>query len=74
MTISVLYQHMFHLLGKTLAPNTTRNYNGAFQKYLQFCKHHNLKALPIHETNLMLFITNISSTSVSNIKVHIAAV
>ena len=74
MTIPTLYQHMFYLLGKTLAPNTTRNYNSAFQKYLQFCRHHNLKALPIHETNLMLYITNISATSVSNVKMHIAAV
>ena len=78
MTIPILFQNMFQLLGNTLAPSTTRNYNGAFQKYLQFCHCHNLQALPIHETNLMLFVTHIvthtASTSISNIKVHIAAV
>ena len=65
---------MFQLLGNTLAPSTTRNYNSAFQKYLKFCQCHNLQALPIHETNLMLFVTHMASTSISNIKVHIAAV
>lgn len=65
---------MNRLLCKTLAPSTTRSYEGAFQKYLLFCQTHNLKALPIFETNLMLFITNISKTSVSNIKIHISAI
>ena len=64
---------MTQLMAKTLAPSTTRTYNGAFQAYLEFCQQHNLKALPVHETNLMLFVTYISTTSISNIKTHISA-
>ena len=48
---------------KPLAPVTTRAYNAAFQHYLEFCMTHNFKALPIVETNLMLFVTNISHHS-----------
>ena len=62
------------LLHKSLAPATTRAYNNAFQHYLHFCMKHNFKALPIFETNLMLFVTNISQHSVSNIKIHICAI
>ena len=65
---------MNFLLGRSLAPATTRAYNSAFQHYLQFCSTHNFKALPIWETNLMLFITSISQHSVSNIKIHICAI
>ena len=65
---------MNQLLQNTLAPSTTRTYNGAFQEYLRFCMFHNLKALPVQETNLMLFVTHISATSISNIKIHISAV
>ena len=73
MTIPSLFERMLHLLGTTLAPSTTRNYKSAFQKYLEFCQQHNLMALPIHETNLMLYVTHLSTTSVSNVKIHIAA-
>ena len=64
---------MNHLLCHTLAPSSTRSYNQAFQKYLRFCQSHDLMALPIIETNLMLFITSLSKTSVSNVKLHISA-
>ena len=69
-----LHHKMNKLLCKTLAPATTRSYKPAFQKYLRFCQTNNLKALPVIETNLMLFVTNISHTSVSNIKIHISAI
>ena len=62
------------LLHQSLAPSTTRTYKNAFQHYLKFCMTHNFKALPVVETNLMLFVTNISQTSVSNVKIHICAV
>ena len=65
---------MNQLLFRSLAPSTTRSYNAAFQKYLHFCQTHDLKALPIYETNMMLFITCIEKTSISNIKTHISAV
>ena len=74
MNIRALHTKMNTLLSKSLAPSTTRAYNYAFQAYLRFCHTHNLKALPFYETNLMLFITNISNTSVSNIKINISAV
>ena len=74
MTIPILLSEMNKLLCRTLAPSTTRTYKGAFQAYLNFCKKYNLKALPFYETNVMLYITNIAKSSVSNIKVHISAI
>lgn len=65
---------MHHLLYRSLAPNTMRSYNSAFQKYLCFCQSHDLAALPIIETNLMLYVTSIAKSSVSNIKIHISSV
>ena len=65
---------MYSLLGRSLAPSTTRSYTSAFQQYLQFCKYHNFKALPIVESNLMLYVTGISQHSTSYIKIHICAV
>ena len=65
---------MHLLISRSLAPSTIRSYNAAFRGYLQFCKTHNLKALPIFETNLMLFVTSISHHSISNVKIHICAV
>ena len=65
---------MNKLLCRTLAPSTTRCYKSAFHSYLQFCKLHNLKALPIHETNVMLYVTSIAKSSVSNVKIHISSV
>ena len=62
------------MLTRTLAPNTNIAYNRAYNKYNQFCIDHNLQTFPIHETNLMLYITSISSTSISNINVTIAAI
>ena len=65
---------MNKLLCKTLAPSTTRNYKCAFQAYLKFCKTHNLKALPLYETNVMLYVTSIAKSSVSNVKIHISSI
>ena len=62
------------LLSWTLAPSTTRNYTAAYNRYQKFCSVHNLQAAPIHEHNLMLFISSISTTSISNIKSHLAAI
>ena len=64
---------MNKLLCRTLAPSTTNTYKGAFQAYLKFCQLHNLKALPLHETNIMLYITSIAKSSVSNVKIHISS-
>ena len=74
MTIPTLYSEMNRLLCQTLAPSTNRTYKSAFQSYLKFCQTHNLKALPFHETNVMLYVTSISKSSVSKAKIHIAAV
>ena len=63
---------MNKLLCRTLAPSTTRTYKNAFQAYLKFCQCHNLKALPLFETNVMLYVTNIAKSSVSNVKIHIS--
>ena len=73
MNISTLFTHMHQLLCCSLAPNTIRSYKSAFQKYVRFCQSHNLVVLPIIETNLMLFVTSIAKSSVSNIKIHISA-
>ena len=62
------------MLTRTLAPNTNIAYTRAYNKYNQFCIDNNLQTFPIHETNLMLYITSISSTSISNINVTIAAI
>ena len=67
-------KRMNMMLLKSLAPATTRAYNAAFQHYLKFCMTHNFRALPIVETNLMLFVTNISHHSLSYVKIHICAV
>ena len=74
MNISTLFGEMNKLLCGTLAPSTTRTYKGAFQAYLNFCKYHNLKALPFYETNVMLYVTSIAKSSVSNVKIHISAI
>ena len=71
MTIPTLYREINRLLCQTLAPSTNRNYKGAF---LKFCQSHNLKALPFYETNVMLYVTSISKSSVSKAKIHIAAI
>ena len=65
--MTILHNNMNKLLCRTLAPATTRAYNPAFQKYLRFCQTHNLQALPLVETNIMLFVTDISKTSISNL-------
>ena len=65
---------MHTLLSHTLAPSTNRSYNHAYNKYTKFCQIHNLQALPLHETNIMLYTTHISNTSISNINIHISAI
>ena len=64
---------MNKLLCQTLAPSTLKSYKGAFQAYLTFCQIHNLKALPLHETNIMLYVTSIAKSSVSKVKIHISS-
>ena len=58
----------------TLATSTTKNYQRSYNNYLQFCKCNNLQLFPLHETNIMIFITQLMPNSTSNIKCHIAAI
>ena len=63
------------LLSFALAPTTTENYQNAFNKYTQFCKHHQLKPFPIMESNLISFTTDLSySLAHDSIKVHLSAI
>ena len=73
-TLEQLENNIHSLLSKSLAPSTTRNYNSAFNRYLLFCETHNLQAAPLHEYNLMLFVSSMSHTSISNIKIRLAAI
>ena len=65
---------MHRLLEKTLAYNSTRNYNRSQKNYLDYCKMNNLRFYPLHETNIMLFITQLEPKSKSNIQTHISAI
>ena len=59
----------------TLAPSTQRNYCSCFRTYVNFSRSNNLKALPLHEFNLMLFSTSLAQSSFySNVKLHLAAI
>ena len=67
-------QQMNKILEKTLAYNTTRNYNRSQKNYFEYCKMNNLQLYPLHETNIMLFITQLQPKSKSNIQTHISAI
>ena len=74
-TLDQLSTHMGKLLTYSLATSTTRQYNSAFRKYTQFCQLHHLQTLLIHEYNLMLFATQLSThSSYSSIKLHLSAI
>ena len=62
------------LLSSSLAPGTKYNYQRAFQLYEKFCQQHQLIATTLYEDNLMIYTTQLSHTSASNIKLHISAV
>ena len=63
------------MLAKTLAPSTYTQYQRAFKEFIDFSRDNNLRALPLHEHNLMLYTTNLATRSqYSNIKVHLSAI
>ena len=58
-SLTRLHGHLNNLLNNTLASSTKRSYTSAFNRYIDFCKAHNLQEAPIIEYNLLLFITHI---------------
>ena len=45
------------------------------KKYQEFCNSHKLQAFPLHQQNVILFVSNLAvASSHSNIKVHLAAI
>ena len=63
------------LLAMALAPSTRDSYATAFNKYEDFCKFHQLPAIPACQDSLIAFSTDLSYTLAhTSIKVHLAAV
>lgn len=59
----------------SLDPSTKHNYNQAFTQFINFCHKHNLRAMPIHEQNLLLYTTHLFNLSqYSSIKVHLSTI
>lgn len=59
----------------SIAPSTHRNYTLAFNRYGEFCKHHKFIPLPLNEQHIILYATQIgTSSSYSNVKLHMAGI
>ncbi len=51
-----------NLIGLSIADSTTRQYHSSLCRYVEFCKNLDLVAYPIHQSNLMLFATELADT------------
>ena len=63
-----------YFLSSSIAPTTKRQYSSCLNRYLQFGQRYNLKVFPLYQQNVILFVSYISNSSISNIKIHIAAI
>ncbi len=64
-----------YYLDNSLAPSTRRNYTNAVANYKQFCESFRLDPFPPLETNLIMYVTSLSTHSGhSNIKMHLSAI
>ena len=64
------------LLRASVADTTHQRYKKCLETYLEFCKRLDLCAYPLHQQNVILFVTELAEipTSYGNIKTHVAAV
>ena len=60
----------------SIAETTHSRYKTCLQVYMAFCKRLDLQAFPVHQQNVILFVSNLADTSTSygSIKAHIAAI
>ena len=74
-TIKQLTIQSEQYLEQSIAPSTRRQYQSAVNKYEIFCYQNNLKAFPLCQQNVILFVTNLASkVSYKYIKTHMAAI
>jgi hypothetical protein len=58
-----------------VATSTNQQYASCIKKYIRFCIRLDLAAFPVHQTNLVLFASELAiTTSHTNIKVHLSAI
>lgn len=61
-------------INRSIASSTSSQYSACLDKFLQWTRTWNLVAFPLHEQNLVLFVSNLALTSsYGNIKKHLAA-
>ena len=62
------------LITRSIADSTRRQYQSYVTTFLNWCRNVNLVAFPLHEHNLVLYVSHLSvSASYSSVKVNIAA-
>ena len=60
----------------SLAPSTTRSYDSAKRRYLQFCSTKNITSLPVTEQNLCSYVAHVAKSGLSHqtIKCYLSAI
>jgi hypothetical protein len=63
------------LIDRSIADSTRRNYVNGLRNYILFCEQFDLVPFPLHQNNVILFATDLStSISVSSINVQLSAI
>ena len=73
--INQLWRKAERFIDFSIADSTRKQYNTGLNKYVSFCREENLRPFPLHEGNVIIFVTSLATvTSYSAINIYLAGI
>ena len=73
--INQLWQRAEQYIDFSIADSTRKHYDMGLNKYITFCQEENLRPFPLHEGNVIIFVTSLANvSSYSAISVYLAGI